>query len=596
MTRLQLEAAVAAIDTASTTSLIVLQTRNIFFSRAALRAACDTRALLLRFRRVVEVEESRQHLAASTWWYALLLALIDTFKVIPVTGIIAASKAVTSSGLHWPNSIGPTMCPSFTVILVAGAIYLAAWTFYVVHLTHSSHLRGIGSPAAPAADVFPSFDVHGDRRSYTRLGASLPPVPDVAVYFNCWSKDLQHYLAFPSIVRRINASTARYIYITSGASATQDATAPAPCDLVSNALFEHLSAAFPCTTVVYRRRTRADTVRALLQLAPTAICASAPSQQPSQPPQHNNICSQLPPISPDNDIIVTTAAPLPQVPPQPSFSWFPPRTPKPPPSPADTLLAELRSDSRAALGSRGTTVVTAFYRISSKYSLRTYDGWIANFMRMGFRCLVYGDDDAVAYMRARWPATADRVYVVRPLSAFTTARWDWSADEDLDPVRRAGPVARDGPWSCRCSSWTWPRPSCPAAAPAPLALPLWPCSFPYPCPCPCATACLSRLHPQRTHRHSSSLAHIPSHMHLSGAMRGSRQNTLPNLERKTVPRRRRRAPRPLPHRDLCLGGRRLLPRGRQAAAVPRLPRRHQGRPVILSRPYLAPYLALLQCT
>ena len=334
---------------------------------------------------------------------------------------------------HGRSHVGPTI----SVLLVVGALYVVGWVV-LAHLTSFGQpLASVDSSAAPAAAASrPLFDVHDDRRSHTRLGAPLPPVPDVAVSFNCWGSESQQYLAFPSIARRINASSTTYIHITS-AAATLPPLQQAPCDVVSNALFEHLSAAFPCATVVYRRHMCADAARALLRRAPTVVCASAPLHVVSAP--NDDVCSQL--SRTDDEDVVIAAAPLPHTPaPQPSFVWFLPRAPPPPPPP-DALLAELRRDSRAAtvvLGNRGTTVVTAFYRISSKYSLRTYDAWINNFMAMGFRCVVYGDDDAVAYLRASWPATADRVYVVRPLHAFTTARWDWSADEDRDPEQCVG--------------------------------------------------------------------------------------------------------------------------------------------------------------
>ena len=80
------------------------------------------------------------------------------------------------------------------------------------------------------------------------------------------------------------------------------------------------------------------------------------------------------------------------------------------------------------------TVVSAWYRISSKFPSATYQTWIKNFFRMGCNFLVFTDETS----KADLPENVQ--CIIKPLENFYTSRWDpyWEWCEKIDVEKKRG--------------------------------------------------------------------------------------------------------------------------------------------------------------
>lgn len=90
------------------------------------------------------------------------------------------------------------------------------------------------------------------------------------------------------------------------------------------------------------------------------------------------------------------------------------------------------------------TLVSSYYRIPSKHSHAKYDAWIENFMIVTTTVpsVIYGDDDSLSILQAKYPASPTRYYERRPFHAFATSRWDWEKEVAADPETAIGHNAR----------------------------------------------------------------------------------------------------------------------------------------------------------
>lgn len=90
------------------------------------------------------------------------------------------------------------------------------------------------------------------------------------------------------------------------------------------------------------------------------------------------------------------------------------------------------------------TLVSSYYRIPSKHSHTKYDEWIDNFMTVTATaaCVIYGDEDSLGFLRAKYPESPTRRYELCPFLAFVTARWNWDKEVAADPETAIGHNAR----------------------------------------------------------------------------------------------------------------------------------------------------------
>ena len=128
--------------------------------------------------------------------------------------------------------------------------------------------------------------------------------------------------------------------------------------------------------------------------------------------------------------------------PKMTFSWYKERgnllaTAAPAAATTTQLLPDL-----VPLGSDLTTVVSSYYKIPSKYNhSTTYEVWLANFMSMNFKCVIFVDFTTHRDLEAKWPTTSRRKYIVREIADFECAlggRVNWTAHEKLDPELHVG--------------------------------------------------------------------------------------------------------------------------------------------------------------
>ena len=70
------------------------------------------------------------------------------------------------------------------------------------------------------------------------------------------------------------------------------------------------------------------------------------------------------------------------------------------------------------------TIVTCYYRLSSKHSQSDYDKWIANFMSLDANVVIFGDSDSIPFLKRTYPETEKRKYINREFSEFQNAKYD----------------------------------------------------------------------------------------------------------------------------------------------------------------------------
>ena len=124
--------------------------------------------------------------------------------------------------------------------------------------------------------------------------------------------------------------------------------------------------------------------------------------------------------------------------PKVSFAWYKkegsPLALEAPPKLPDPDLSQLGGDL--------TTVVSSYYKIPSKYNhTSTYVKWMAHFMSMNFKCVIFVDSASHKELAATWPATSRRKYIVREIADFESGRVgtvNWTAHERLDPELHVG--------------------------------------------------------------------------------------------------------------------------------------------------------------
>ena len=83
------------------------------------------------------------------------------------------------------------------------------------------------------------------------------------------------------------------------------------------------------------------------------------------------------------------------------------------------------------------TVVTAWYRISSKFPSQTYKEWMKNFFRLGCRFIVFTD----ARSREDLPEESNCIKIfIKEMSNFQTSEWDpfWEFCESIDIEKKTG--------------------------------------------------------------------------------------------------------------------------------------------------------------
>lgn len=90
------------------------------------------------------------------------------------------------------------------------------------------------------------------------------------------------------------------------------------------------------------------------------------------------------------------------------------------------------------------TLVSSYYRIPSKHSHTKYEEWIDNFMTITATVptVIYGDDDSLSILQAKYPPSPTRRYELRPFSTFATSRWNWEKEVETDPETAIGHNAR----------------------------------------------------------------------------------------------------------------------------------------------------------
>jgi len=85
-----------------------------------------------------------------------------------------------------------------------------------------------------------------------------------------------------------------------------------------------------------------------------------------------------------------------------------------------------------------TTVVSAYYRINSKYDHDKYGAWIKNFMSIEMKTVIYGDSASIQFLNELYPRSSNRMYIEREFKDFYTSKWDWQKDEANDPEIQIG--------------------------------------------------------------------------------------------------------------------------------------------------------------
>jgi hypothetical protein len=81
------------------------------------------------------------------------------------------------------------------------------------------------------------------------------------------------------------------------------------------------------------------------------------------------------------------------------------------------------------------TVVSCYYKIPSKRSHDHYDLWIANFMSLPMKTVIFIGDDSLP---KKYPANENRHYIHLPIEQFFTSKYDWSYDEYIDKEKIIG--------------------------------------------------------------------------------------------------------------------------------------------------------------
>ncbi len=74
------------------------------------------------------------------------------------------------------------------------------------------------------------------------------------------------------------------------------------------------------------------------------------------------------------------------------------------------------------------TVVSAYYKIPSKFSHERYMDWIANFMNLPMKKLIFTDENSFMSLFERWPPSEFLTYQFLPISEFEMSSHDWTQD------------------------------------------------------------------------------------------------------------------------------------------------------------------------
>jgi Galactosyltransferase/Bacterial protein of unknown function (HtrL_YibB) len=260
----------------------------------------------------------------------------------------------------------------------------------------------------------------------------LPVIPDVTVQYECSDSTTQTLdLLFFKTIRDLIPGDSQHIYIISPAPKRKDITLKySKCRVITTAFYDYIVTSFPCATVVLKRSGEPYIDFSRYTLSPLTICSSSSSCFWPAIASKNTV--YLPPTVTMGGASLISHADLGSSVRYHSTS----PTPFKPLSTASDIVGVLRQED--SIGSRSTTVVTGYYRVSSKYDHGTYDKWVAIFMAMNFSVIIYCDEDSKEHLERNYPATLYRIYVLRPISAFTTSDWDWESDELLDPEINVG--------------------------------------------------------------------------------------------------------------------------------------------------------------
>jgi hypothetical protein len=85
-----------------------------------------------------------------------------------------------------------------------------------------------------------------------------------------------------------------------------------------------------------------------------------------------------------------------------------------------------------------STLVTAYYEISSKKSIEQYHEWIRTFMQLQCNMVIFTDKKSSEWLYKNFPETPSRKYYVLEISEFTTSQWDYKKDEVIDHEKWVG--------------------------------------------------------------------------------------------------------------------------------------------------------------
>lgn len=81
------------------------------------------------------------------------------------------------------------------------------------------------------------------------------------------------------------------------------------------------------------------------------------------------------------------------------------------------------------------TVVSCYYVIPSKYSHQVYGSWIDNFMKIGFKCVVYCDQKSFDVLSNLYEETDSLKYRIVEINDFVCSKLNWNDESGLDPER-----------------------------------------------------------------------------------------------------------------------------------------------------------------
>ena len=81
------------------------------------------------------------------------------------------------------------------------------------------------------------------------------------------------------------------------------------------------------------------------------------------------------------------------------------------------------------------TVVSCYYIVPSKHSHGFYRSWIDNFMKIGFKCVVYCDQKSFDVLSNIYEETDSLKYRIVEINDFVCSKLNWNDESKIDPER-----------------------------------------------------------------------------------------------------------------------------------------------------------------